>query len=302
MAEGASCCPICRRDGARELGAKNSYRLFRCSACGHLFVFPIAGAENQSEDYSVYEYDRRDLQHVPPGVFARLTEVVTSFRSHRKTGRLLEVGFGAGAMLRAARDNDWDVHGIEISSLAVKQARQNGFLKVAEGDFLRAPYEPGFFDVIVAIEVLEHLPDSLAFVRQASRLLAPGGLFYATTPNYAGLSGRILGLDWSAVAPPEHLQLFSVCSIRAALSANGFGSVTLACEGINPFEILHHFRKKIRAPARAGESSRFDPTASSSALNEKLTGSPTGFALKSAANWALRQAAWGDTIKARAVR
>src|SRR6185369_14573470 len=239
-------CPICGGSSLRPLKAKNSYAMARCLACRHLFATRAPSEAELADYYARYCYEAAGLERVPPFIFKRLTEVVAGFRSYRNTNRFLDVGFGAGAMLRVAKEAGWDVYGIEFSGLAVEQAWKNGFTNATHGDFLRAPYEPESFDVIVGIELLEHLPDPLPFIRQAARLLAPGGLFYSTTPNGAGLSGSMLGVDWSVCAPPEHLHLFSPESVREALILSGFGRVRVACEGINPFEILHHYRGKFR--------------------------------------------------------
>ena len=294
-------CPVCGSE-SRQVGMKNSYPVARCPACGHLFTARMPSAAELADYYSRYSYDAFDLQHVPKFVFGRLKEVAARFEAHRRGGRLLDVGFGAGAMLQVARDLGWEVYGLEMSALAVKQAKENGFENAALGDFLESPYPAGFFDVIVAVELLEHLRDPLSFLRQAARLLAPEGLFYATTPNGGGLSCRALGLDWSAVAPQEHLHLFSEPSIRRALRAQGFEEVEVSCEGINPYELFHHFRSKLPLRALVERQAAFNRVESSYALNYKLTESRKGAAIKATGNWILRQAGWGDTLKVSAVK
>jgi 2-polyprenyl-3-methyl-5-hydroxy-6-metoxy-1,4-benzoquinol methylase len=66
------------------------------------------------------------------------------------------------------------------------------------------------------VEVLEHAREPRTLIRAARQLLRPGGSFYVTTPHARGLSERLLGMKWSVVSPPEHLQLFSICAVESS--------------------------------------------------------------------------------------
>ena len=50
------------------------------------------------------------------------------------------------------------------------------------------PYPDARFDAVVSMDVVEHVPDPLPWVRGALRVLKPGGLLFLTTPNYASYS------------------------------------------------------------------------------------------------------------------
>ncbi len=54
------------------------------------------------------------------------------------------------------------------------------------------PYPDGYFDAVVSMDVVEHVPDPLPWVENALRVLKPGGLLFLTTPNYASYSLRAL--------------------------------------------------------------------------------------------------------------
>lgn len=77
------------------------------------------------------------------------------------------------------------------------------------------------FDVIVAGELIEHLPDTLAFFRQL-RALFPGKEFLATTPNATALSNVLLGCLARESNHPDHLQVYSYKTLNTLCLRAGF--------------------------------------------------------------------------------
>ncbi len=164
--------------------------------------------------------------------------MVASFELHRKTNLLLDVGFGSGGLLREAQRHGWDVHGVEVSTAAVERARGFG-VKAHCGELESAAYSDGVFDVVVISELLEHLPDPFSLLRELHRILRPGGMCLATTPNGRGLSGRFLGARWIVAASDEHLHLFSAAALRKLFAGAGFSVITLKSSGIDPHDWIH---------------------------------------------------------------
>jgi SAM-dependent methyltransferase len=228
----------------------------------------------------------------PPGVETRIAEIVHGFGPLRSTGRLLDVGFGAGLILDAARRAGWIVSGTELSSSAVAAAAARG-LDVFHGSLADARFGDAAFDVVTVAEVLEHLIDPLSLLVEIRRVLRPGGLLWGTTPHASGLSARLLRTHWSVVAPQEHVQLFTTAGMRTLLHRAGFRDVRLHLQGVNPYEIIGHFR----GGARMGGAER---TRTSQQLNEYLSGSRSRNALKTAANTVLSLLRLGDSMKIRA--
>src|SRR5262249_21756060 len=185
--------------------------------------------------------------------------------------------------------------GTEVSPSAVEHARELGFeIHVGRTDEL--DLNAGSFDVVSLVEVLEHLDDPDSVLADAARLVRPGGAIYLTTPNGKSLSARVLGSSWSLVAPPEHLQLFSVSGVEAALSRAGFVVRRVMTHGMNPYELKSGLTN---SRERRGGQSR---TTTSYRLNESLSGNRTGTVIKNAANVRLSATRLGDTIQVVAER
>lgn len=295
-------CPACGEPGGRSRGRKKGFQMLSCRGCATLYAARPGGA-GPGRDYDDY-YEGESID-VPAFVGGRLDEIVATFEPYRKENRLLDVGFGAGSFLEAAARAGWKPFGVEVSRSAVEGVRGRGF-EVFCGEFEGAAYPDGHFDVVIVSEVLEHVPDPRALLRESARVLRPGGLLWATTPHGRGLSARLLGLEWSNVCPPEHLHLFSVASVRRLLAEAGFRQVEVATHGVNPFEILNGMLRGRAARPGSGEADaggeNFKRVESSYQLNEFLSERPTRRLLKSVLNGLLNAGRVGDSLKIRAVK
>jgi SAM-dependent methyltransferase len=280
-------CPVCEEAApSTSLGEKNGFDWRRCGRCGTAYVDRLPSAAELDRMYGLY-YGPQNLQ-LPPFLKDRLREMVRKFAPYRQEGHLLDVGFGAGLLLETAEEAGWQCWGTEISPPALVKARARGW-RVLEGDLCRIQLPGDLFDVICLIEVLEHLPDPMEYIRQAFHLLRPGGIMYATTPNGSGLNARALGPEWSIFSPPEHLQLFSAASLAQAARRAGFSSVSVRAEGLNPAEL-----RRSRQPADAPPVDRVQ---TAYALNEAMSSRPHLRLAKSGVNNILSTLRLGDTVK-----
>jgi SAM-dependent methyltransferase len=73
--------------------------------------------------------------------------------------------------------------GIPVEKTDEIRRRRSNVRKIVLGDMTRAPFPDQSFDIIVSVEVLEHVEEDERFVYHASRVLKPGGVFLMTTPN-----------------------------------------------------------------------------------------------------------------------
>lgn len=282
-------CPVCRSPApASPVGRKGDFAYWRCSRCDCRFAGRLPTDEELEAFYAAY-YPGGDAA-LPAFIQSRLGEIVASFAPYRRTGRLIDVGFGAGGLLLQAEKRGWECWGTELSPAVVEAGRQRGW-HVVLGDLCEIELPAGQFDVVCMVEVLEHLKDPLAYLRRCAELLRPGGLLYATTPNGAGLNARVLGTGWSVYAPPEHLQLFTPRSMASALGTLGFRRRSVRTEGLNPSELKRRLR-----PA-AGSEGTPARNETGFALNERLSSAPGPRRVKRLANAVLSLTRTGDTLK-----
>jgi SAM-dependent methyltransferase len=100
--------------------------------------------------------------------------------------RILDAGCGSGRnMVELARHGE--VTGVELSRTSAEIARGRHLGEVVEGSVLEMPFAPDSFDLAVCLDVIEHLEDDRAALRELRRVLRPGGALLVTVPAYQWL-------------------------------------------------------------------------------------------------------------------
>lgn len=225
-------CPICRAP-TQNAGSKRGQRterdfaLRRCGTCGFGFVaepwtdyariYDEAYYEGRGSDPSVdyaYEFSHPD-RTIRRYEWRGLTRAVSQLQA--APARWLDYGCGNGGLVRHARaHSDFEIFGFDTGAWA-DRARASGLPILAEPEL---PKLEGTFDLITAIEVIEHCVDPLAVLRQLRRLLTKNGILFLTTGN-AGHAPREFS-TWSYVSPEIHVSYFTPRALTLALEQTGF--------------------------------------------------------------------------------
>ena len=92
---------------------------------------------------------------------------------------------------------DWEVYGVEPREAAAKEARAVSGAEVRVGTIGQAQWPSEHFDVVTLWDVLEHVPDPMATLRETHRVLRPGGIVLARVPNGGSWEARLFGLTWA---------------------------------------------------------------------------------------------------------
>lgn len=218
-------CIACYRPTEHDLlWEKNGNRVFRCTECG------LGSAEidnfdptayynvdffngNAEGGYPDYVSSEKVLRSEFRAIANRLRQIVPS-------GTLLEVGAAYGFFLLEAKAH-YRVHGIEIAHEAAEFARARG-LDVRTGGLTRQILEQiGQIDVVVMLDVIEHLEHPQATLALCGEFVTPGGIVLLTTPDFASALARITGRSWRNMTPPQHLWYFTRDSIAGMAATAG---------------------------------------------------------------------------------
>ena len=235
-------CPICDSTRFAKLRfCKNPADPFwrRCKDCKSIYAKDIPDSRTIAEHYEGY-YDGINLE-IPEFVRSNLDKRIDSLNGYRtEANNILDIGFGAGIFLVAAQDQGWDCSGTEYSPDSIKIAVSKGWT-VHKGDLNEGDLS-GPFDVVAAIEVLEHVSNPGSIVNLAAQRLRKGGAFYGTTPNSQSINVKLLGENWSVLSYPEHQVLLNKKSIKLLFALENIEPKMLKSTGFNPIDIINLIR------------------------------------------------------------
>lgn len=165
-------------------------------------------------------------------------------------GKLLELGVGSGESLMLFKNWGWHVEGVDFDPKAVECAASKG-LKVHQGDIFSLQFANDLFDAIFSSHVIEHVSDPIALMQESLRVLKPGGIFVAVTPNASSRLHQLFKSNWRGLEPPRHLQVFTTQSLLMAATKAGFDKVDIASSNCSA---IHIFYESLKA-ANFGNSS-----------------------------------------------
>lgn len=200
-------CPLCADPRRALVHADGGWRYVRCAACAHVYLSPRPSPEALRAAYRTY------LPRDEEGWRARYAEVVDdALDGLGPPGRLLEVGSGFGHFLAAARARGWRAEGLDVA--ASGDARQGSIEDAA----------CSAYDAVVALYVLEHVPDPRGFLRAAKHALVLGGRLLLRVPDTTPLVRllRPFGAADGLYHAPWHLHDFAPGTLARVLGEEGF--------------------------------------------------------------------------------
>lgn len=173
--------------------------------------------------------------------------VIERLARHRRSGRparLLEIGYGAGALLKQVADAGFAVAGVEVADVLRQEAcRLLGEPYAANlcvGDFLRDdfPALQTLFTVVYWNDVFEHIPpdEILDYLRRIHQMLSPGGELITVTPNWHMRPSDVTATVCGPRAEPAglHLKEYTLRDVTRLLREAGFRRVATPLVVVRP--------------------------------------------------------------------
>lgn len=197
---------------------------------------PQAPAEHYTREYfEKWNYADRPLGKYSMYWFARRYYAALVRRyAPRDGGKLLEMGCGLGHLLGLLQD-DFHCIGIDLIDYSVEQTRLNAPKAEAyqmSADDLSS-FESGTFSAVVALHLVEHLPNPEHTIQEVYRLLKPGGLWLFATPHPDYSLRRFKDRDNDAIGKDKtHINVHPPAQWRAWCEATGFKMVKHFGDGL----------------------------------------------------------------------
>ncbi|MBN1499453.1 MAG: methyltransferase domain-containing protein [Spirochaetes bacterium] len=226
-------CPLCGCSEIEFAFTKNNfthpYDIFNCNRCGFRFMNPMFSdkiisamyQENYYTGSSEYHYvDERDNFRYSSFVWkARLKKI----RKYAKTGNFLDIGCSFGGLLLNAKKYFF-VYGIELSAFSGNYIKKLIGDSIHIGSIRDHNFEKNYFNVISAIELIEHTDDPVYFIKECYSLLKPGGLLVLQTADIGALQAENAGENYHYYLP-GHLSYFSEKCLTELLKSSGFSKI-----------------------------------------------------------------------------
>lgn len=232
-------CPACgsEENSKLEQYSHEDWDNVQCKSCGFIYLNRAPVYEALSEDLAwtkQFKIEKKRRKKKQP-VVAWLDEK-TRWRLHIsrddewayisdkiQSGRVLDVGCGTANRI----PEQFTPFGIEIEKAAALKANEE--MSRAGGRAVHAPaleglaeFEDDFFDGVIMRSYLEHEAKPRQVLEETRRTLKPGGIVYVKVPNFATLNRIVRGRDWCGFRFPDHLNYFTIRSMRNLAENAGY--------------------------------------------------------------------------------
>jgi len=236
-------CDLCGHNNDEFLYLKigtltgRQFRVVRCRSCGLIYLNPRLNELALAGLYDNKYYAGNGFDSVINYLadFEKDGDCEKMFRPERTVeeikelvpppSMLLDFGCGLGDFMKQAIKHGYEAEGFEVSQFAAEFARTNGLKVYTSLEDL--PNEQ--YDIVTAIEVLEHCFSPMKALRAIYRCLKPGGCFYYTTTNFDGFYKRwrlgIRDVRDDYVKPEGHTYFFSSSVMKSYFKNIGFSKV-----------------------------------------------------------------------------
>ncbi len=198
-------------------------RHVKCRKCHLVYVNPIEKANRINGNYS--EMKNSAVSIVRRNRLRATKAQVELAKKYKGNTKLLDIGCGEGFFLFNASKAGYITKGVELSQNAVEYARREFGLDVEVGLFEKMQFPENYFDVVTLWQVLEHLSQPLTVLKEAQRVLKPGGLLAISTPDFGGIPARIMGKRWWNIRR-IHINQFSTKTLKNILRNAGFKNLS----------------------------------------------------------------------------
>jgi 2-polyprenyl-3-methyl-5-hydroxy-6-metoxy-1,4-benzoquinol methylase len=236
-------CPVCGGGSAHlvfqqvfehfgEVGLLDGYDVVVCESCGMGFADRIpsqSALDDYYRDLSKYEYEHRGGKDSEDDEerLRDLADLIKNYVPHPGS-RILEIGCATGKLLALLKGIGFrNVAGLDPSPRCAETARLLHGVEVMANTVLGLTGRRQEYDFLILIGVLEHIRDLESSLRNLYELLPMGGRVFVAVPDAEHLivNGEAPFQEFST----EHIDFFTVTSLRNLMQVNGFGTVTCEC-------------------------------------------------------------------------
>lgn len=219
-------CILCGATAYAVIGGRKRPWLVRCTNCALARVHPQPSDTELSRIYGDEYFEQFGYSLGSQEAYRQMKQawcrrLLTTAETHFPRGTVLDVGSGLGDFLVAARSREWNAVGIEPNHTAVAEADKivtgsTRNVRIEEFDAMGRKW-----DLVVCLDVLEHLRRPDCCLRRMYELVRPGGGLLLATVDEGSWHARICGTRWVHYHR-DHLWYFNRQTLTKLVETTGF--------------------------------------------------------------------------------
>ncbi len=227
-------CQLCGRKNIKRLKRVERIDIFECKDCRLGFVDQKQTKKlNPQEKYNLEGYKENEKK-----LRSQFERIADKIYKYKKEGKVLDIGAGYGLLSSILYENGYEIEIIEPENTPdYLRGKKFKHYKTTIEKFLGK--QKGKYDIILLMDVIEHLKDPLRILKRLKFFLNRGGIVVIQTPNYKSLMAKICK-NWSWWMVSDHKFFFSPKSIHALLKKARF-----AVSELETYENLQDFKKNL---------------------------------------------------------
>jgi len=247
-----SVCPVCLSRKTEEVALRlDGLNICECLACHIGYVNPKPSSEQircfydkdyftgRKDFFANSDYSQERDKALKSGSVTGYRELVSCVEI--KTKVILEIGCGSGSLLCALKPHQpAELIGIDVAKSPIEYGLNQYGLDLRQQALDEADFPSGSFDLVLMIDVIEHIERLSDFIQKVHRILRPGGEVFIVTPNFTSLwwsKG-----DWISLRKDfDHLHYLSKISLEVLCDRFGFQLKKCWTEG-NPLYLKQYPR------------------------------------------------------------
>jgi 2-polyprenyl-3-methyl-5-hydroxy-6-metoxy-1,4-benzoquinol methylase len=259
-------CPVCGGNDHRKLfpifhnnsnvlellelkTVSEAVDIVACKICDHRYMTPVVKQEFMNRYYSILNSEFYHASNNEPFNynFKEYNDYGEMIKGIKASGKILEIGCGNGFLLKMLEKLGYDCYGVEPSPMAYNHAKKKLGLNV-ENKFLTASsFYTQKFDVVILIDVVEHITGMQTFMKEVSSVMKEGGSIFIGTGNIDSLNAKIAGANWGYFLSWEHVSFFNKKSMQYLLQKNHFTNIKIEKTSLQhkPLQNLSEFIKNL---------------------------------------------------------
>lgn len=231
-------CALCGADSTKTLLQGKDFRynlnnisfnIVKCTDCNLVYLNTRPLKENMGGFYPEGYYPKENvLQRILKPIFQRNLSKVKTIASHKRAGRLLEIGCGDGDLLLLLKKQGFLTYGVDISRAACSLTEQKIGGNVFNGEVADFNFCANFFDVIAMNHSFEHVGSPTECLKELKRISKESGVLFISVPNIECFQFKLWKEKASLLDIPRHLYLYSPTTLKSMIEKSGFRVVKMS--------------------------------------------------------------------------